>query len=570
MSTGGALDARRVAGWLVAAAIAAGATLGPAGSAGAKPYDVWSCRGPSGTAVGTAAWEWEARDAGGSVLDVLEPPAGVEFADDCPTGGGRSVALGTGSLLQLGGAAEGLLRFRAPPDTAIASYDLSGLAQSGAPPAIATYSYRAGYYETLAGQPVTGMPCVSPGCMLGSSDANAAGSLVVRDPAEGDALELRVGIDCGLACLGLIPSGTPPRIVLYRSRVTLDDPHPPEPPQLGGGLVEPGAAAGRATLTVTGHDRGGGIEAMSLAIDGQPWQTLPSSATVPGCRVPYSAVRPCPADVAQTFEIDTGALAPGDHRASGTIVDAAGNSTPWGPVPFRVAIAPIGILRTPPVRTPPPGPSNGSPAVERPRLRLARDLTEAVAGTAVRVRGRLTTREGAPVARARLSVAVRQLGLRGSVPTRRRPAVVTDAAGRFAVEQRAVGAQRLTVSFSPRPNAAATAQAAAVVRGRLGLRTAPSAARLVKGRLLTLRGRLVGAGPSAQGALVQIQAIVNGRWRPVGRARTGRRGAYAWRYRFVHLTRDTAFRFRAVVEHVPGWPWPTVRSAPATVRVDVP
>ncbi len=88
--------------------------------------------------------------------------------------------------------------------------------------------------------------------------------------------------------------------------------------------------------------------------------------------------------------------------------------------------------------------------------------------------------------------------------------------------------------------------------------------------VLTLRGRLRGAGPSAAGALVQIQAVVNGRWAPVGRARTGRDGAYRWRYRFVHLSRDTTFRFRPVVERVPGWPWPTVRGPAMAVRVDVP
>jgi hypothetical protein len=70
--------------------------------------------------------------------------------------------------------------------------------------------------------------------------------------------------------------------------------------------------------------------------------------------------------------------------------------------------------------------------------------------------------------------------------------------------------------------------------------------------------------------VIHIQAIVNGRWSPVGIARAGADGRYRWRYRFVNLTRDTAFSFRAVVERAPGWPWASVRSDRVAVRVDVP
>ena len=94
-----------------------------------------------------------------------------------------------------------------------------------------------------------------------------------------------------------------------------------------------------------------------------------------------------------------------------------------------------------------------------------------------------------------------------------------------------------------------------------------SKGRLVKGRLLTLRGRLLGAGASAKGTLVTIQSIVNGAWAPVGTARAKADGSYTWRYRFVHLQQDTIFRFRAVVERGPGWPWASEHSSSLKVRV---
>ena len=114
------------------------------------------------------------------------------------------------------------------------------------------------------------------------------------------------------------------------------------------------------------------------------------------------------------------------------------------------------------------------------------------------------------------------------------------------------------------------ASATATVRANLRLGLASSRGRIVKGRVLTLHGRLRGAGVSARGAVVTIESIVNGRWQPVGSARATARGTYAWRYRFVHLARDTIFSFRSVVERAPGWPWPSERSAARKVRVDVP
>jgi len=70
--------------------------------------------------------------------------------------------------------------------------------------------------------------------------------------------------------------------------------------------------------------------------------------------------------------------------------------------------------------------------------------------------------------------------------------------------------------------------------------------------------------------VVTIESIVNGRWLPVGSVKARAGGTYAWRYRFVHLARDTIFSFRAVVERAPGWPWASERSGRIKVRVDVP
>lgn len=558
-----ALEVGRVERWLVAiAASACALTLAAPPDASAGTYDVWSCRGPEGQPLDAGAWERRAFDPASGTPQVVA--RGVEFADSCAApGGSLAVTLARGELL--GAPVAGLLAFRPSPDTRIAGYELARFLDAGQAPLLTTYS--ASWHETAAGTTFDSDLCATTGCTIGGPGESEPGTLVQRLAAEGDTIALRVEAACPVLCTNLL-SDVPARAILYRSRVTLEDVMAPAPPRLSGNLVDSGgSSAGRASLVVAGEDRGAGIEALSLAVDGRPWQTIRAGGLASSCRTPYTSPAPCPASVEQPFEIDTGALSPGDHQLSGAIADAAGNVTEWGPIPFRVAPrAPI-VLPQP---RPPAGPANGSPAVERPRLRLDRRAVAAAPGDTVRLRGRLTTTDGRPIAGARLEVSVRQLGLRDPRPPRNRRAVTTDRSGRFAIGGRARGARRVTVGFSPRPGAATTARAGATLRTRLSLRAVAKRGSLVKGRRLTLRGRLGGAGPSAAGALVQIQAVVNGRWAPVGRARTGRHGAYRWRYRFVHLSRDTVFRFRPVVEHVPGWPWPTIRGPATAVRVDVP
>ena len=218
------------------------------------------------------------------------------------------------------------------------------------------------------------------------------------------------------------------------------------------------------------------------------------------------------------------------------------------------------------VVAPAPSPSPGTtllPTVPGMLVKLARASLDHAPGSVARLSGTLTGAGGAPVANAKLTISSFDLASDKAAPLTL-PPVTTDAAGRFTVALKRDGAQRVTVT--PPAGASATA----TVRTNLSVTVKSSKGRLVKGRLLTLRGSLRGAGASAKGTLVTIQSIVNGAWAPVGTARAKADGSYAWRYRFVHLQQDTIFRFRAVVERGPGWPWASEHSAPLKVRVDVP
>lgn len=488
---------------------AAGCAIASA-PARAATYDVWSCRGPDGAALATSAWQ---------------PIASAQVKDTCAAGGSLTLS------------DAGALRLTPPDGTRIAGYELwrsLSVVRDG----------EAAVFELVGSWPyvVDGCP-LTRGCRSEGDPTQplSAANRIVAQHAPLDGVVLAVGCDweCDTASA---------QIDLYRAHVTIADAAAP--------TVSGTAPAGDDALVVSAADRGGGVAAVTLAVDGGAAQTNASA-----CHTPYTAVAPCPPQVERAFSL--AGVAAGAHSAAGTVVDAAGNATPWGPVAFTVTTSSTTIT------TPLAFAGNGTPAVETPVLRLADTSVRHAAGAATQLHGTLKTARGAPIAGAQLSVSSFDLATDDAVPRALSP-VTTDAAGAFTVTLRRDGAQRVTVAFSPHPGVDPTASATATVRTRLALALGSSRGRLVKGRLLTLSGRLRGAGPSAAGTVVAIESIVNGRWQPVGATHVRADGRYRWSYRFVHLQRDTIFSFRAVVERSPGWPWFSQRSAAVRVRVDVP
>jgi len=464
---------------LVAAAAAPGV-------AQAGTYDVWSCRDANGAPLSAAAWEPEGR-----------------VTDTCASGGSLRVS------------PEGAIRFSPPAGTRISGYELWRFAEDD------TDWDDTKLIETVGTTPFT----VSFGTKGDARNPLAPANRFVAQHAPLDAVTFQV--KCVDECLNA-------RMDLFRSRMTISDTTAP---------AASAAVAGDDAVIVGGIDRGGGVAAMTLSLDGGPAQTLTT-----GCAAPYTALQPCPGAADRAFAIDAPS---GSHTASGTVVDAAGNATAWGPLAITIARGGTNL-----------SPLNVAPASQEV-IKLTRRTLEHAPGGKVKLEGKLSSAAGAPIAGARLTVSSFDLGTDDAVP-RALPAVTTGAGGAFSVTLVRDGAQRVTVT------SAAGATATATVRSNLAVTLASSRGRLVKGRVLTLHGKLRGAGASARGTVVTIESIVNGSWLPVGSARAKANGTFAWRYRFVHLARDTIFSFRAVVERAPGWPWASERSGRIKVRVDVP
>ncbi|MDO8188464.1 hypothetical protein Q5424_22745 [Conexibacter sp. JD483] len=554
----------------------AASTLLLAAPAQAGSYDVWSCRDASGQPLPAEGWRLTSRGASAGE---------VAAGDGCAGGGSLELRLADQALP---GSPQGMLTFAAPPGTTIAGYQLDRYMNAAVPVPGDRHVFTVAVHE-LTATTDTRSACASylalpdyPCSAMGSSTNPAdPANAVLRTGVALDALQLRVTCDSAGCDRPFYPPGALVR--LYRARITLSDTSAPTTPQLSGSLVAGAALDARGTLVVESSDDGGGIAATTLAIDGGAPAIVAPAGPRGACALPYTAPQPCPAAAARAFEVDTAALAAGAHSASGAVVDAAGNVTPYGPVSFTVAHPPSGGEGATTIVTPPPAVpdrvtalpdprANGFPAVRVPLLTFDRATYVRSGGRAVRVGGTLSTPDGVPITDARLQLSTRDLG---TVAARRTggDAVVTDRYGRFSLAlpapaARDSGAQRVEVSFSPDEIESPTTSAATVVRSDASVTATRSKARLKRGQAVVIGGRIERAGLAAKGAVVELQAVVRGRWRTVGTVFAAADGRYRWRYRFVNTTRDTIFSFRALVRSSPGWPWPELRSRSLQVRVD--
>lgn len=523
--------------------------------AGAAPYEVWSCRDANGAPLVADAW---------FVNYEFLPASSGSSADDCATGGGFRVALRPGQGHSVSGVE---LRFDVPRGTRIVDYELWRSAEVPSNPSF----YEAGVDEFAAGASTANDACDSVGlaCSTDAADPLAAANRVaMQSGAPIDLIKVYARCRDNTCQPGTAP---PAETTLYRSRVVLDDPTLPAAAPIGGtllaGTVRQG---GLGTLQVAGHDGQSGITAVSMALDGGPPSTIEAGNALNACRKPYVSSRPCPSDFAPVFSVDTAALAPGSHSVTGTVVDAAGNETSWGPVAFTVEAVPVVPVPDPiPGPTPPeirPGvPDNGTPAVLAPRVRMT--VARGGGQRAPRVSGTVHAPDGTPIVGARIALRGRPLGTRTN-RERALATVRTDARGRFTVAALPAGAYRVSASFAPWDGSPATVTKQVRTRSTMRVTARIQPRRVVRGRSAALSGRLQGAGPATRGTLVQIEAIVRGRWQPVGTARAAADGRWRWRYRFVRISRPTRIAFRATVAAAPAWPWGARHSPRQYVRVD--
>lgn len=547
-------------------------TLIAAPRADAGTYTVWSCRGPVGEPLPTHAWSLMTFDA--------PPGGGIVLDDTCASGGALLLEISPSVNVPASLKPTALALFQLPPGVAVADYTLWRSLRTAPFGLLSDFRYEAGVRERTAGVPVDrGCATISSPpeytCTTSGSASNPddPANEYARSGLQLDGLELFAACMTD-GCTGLLPilrgGEVAAELKLYRARVELSDATPPQVTALGGPVASGSPLTGPGTLVVESADAGAGIAAVTVSIDGGPPQTQAPAGPDGACQLPYTRAQPCPTSATRAFDVDTTTLAPGEHSASGTVTDAAGNVASFGPVTFTVAPPPEPPPAPPPIVIPPPDPPdlrNGRPAVTRPQLTLRRTEVEHAPGRPAWIAGVLRTKQGAPIAGARLTLSADPIG-RGAGEEHALAPVTTSRSGRFRARVTGQGARRVTVAFAPTIGGAPTIRATAIVRERSALSIARSRARVARGGAVVLSGRLTGTGAAAARAVVEVQAIVSGRWRAVETVRTTPNGRYRWHYRFRYVTRNTVFSFRTLVRRTTGWPWPTLRSSTIRVRVD--
>ena len=385
-------------------------------------------------------------------------------------------------------------RFTAPPDTEITGYRLWRSVQLSNP-------YRYEFYEvTKAGGVNLREACsADAGCTsLGSyQDAFAAGNLIAATGRTG------VGaLAFGLYCPNLFTSGarcpaTAPaaHFQLHRADVTVSDEFPPvlALPPAGPLVSSRSALSGEQQVFVWATDRGGGVGRVLFEVDGK----VAASATIDDnaghCREPYTLPQPCKLEARGAVGLNTAALSDGRHRLRLLVTDATGtNATAWGPIMIRTAN-----------RSCDPRPHSDAARVQaafsgrRGKLRVARY------GRRLRVRGRVTRPDGAPMSGVSVCVAGRAdfPGARLRVAR----SVTTDAKGRFKDTLRR-GPSRRVFFVTRVPGGAASASLNVRVRAPVRL----SARELVSGQALEFRGMVRGKPIPRRGVLVDLQVRKKG------------------------------------------------------------
>jgi len=482
-------------------------------SASAATYTVFSCKTPSGAvAASTAEWAWKGNSV--SMKSGSSCPRGYHWMDLAPV---RHLS-----------AHASTLTYVAPADTELAGYVLTRSART-APGSGFFYSVR----ELRADGEYERDGCVGCGDRGSWSNAGDPANRVARTDVRG-VNAIKVVLGCSLAeCPAAAPLTA--QFQLHRAELSLRDDQVPEfTAAPSGPFVEPGATlTGIVPVSVSLSDRGGGVRALEVEVDGRVAQSAPLGGAA--CAPPYTVSVPCPPSAGVTVPVDTSGWSDGAHSVRLIARDATDeNAAVWGPFTLRTRNA---MCATQPavreVRVTAGVRRRGAGAATRPRrtLRIGRR------GRAV-VTGRLRTREGQPIAGAPLCAVARGVGYRRTAVAVLGTAM-TDARGGYRIRVPKGGAsQRIAVVHR-------TASGANVARTRVNV-PAPVSLRLPRSTgtysPVRIRGRVPGL---KRGATVSVQVRQPGRWQTFRSPKVDRRGRFAVGYTF--RTPGT-FRLRAKVD----------------------
>jgi hypothetical protein len=394
------------------------------------------------------------------------------------------------------------------------------------------------------------------------------------------------------------------RFEAWRVAVSAEDDLAPSGTATGDLLTAP-VVTGAQTITVNASDRGAGLYAARLVVDGQAQGNAAFGDRFcrdvdPGNSDPFefAVLRPCPLQGSADLQLDTtGVSDDAFHQVQVQVLDAAGNTT-------TLADRIVGVDAKPPL------PGFFDPATrhfQNPLLDLAAPRAvngmDGGDGAAVRVyfpltrtvptrrhrgsrrvthaavfrtvsfharptlRARLTNAVRQPIARAKVWIASRVQGGEWRIDGKPR---ITSAKGGIGLRLPSWSPSReVNVVYFPYSDSHGQALGRPVrLKVRAGVTLAVDRARVRNRRRVRFSGRV--AGPLGDGGVaVSLQVRLGSRFHTFRSLRVTQAGAgrFRTRYRFEATTHPTRYTFRAIVSKQTGLPYERGISPTRTILV---
>jgi hypothetical protein len=575
-----------------------------AAPARANTYDVYSCWAGADTFhnpnASSAAWAMDQAGSGGHFT----------AHQDCGTNGTN----GAMTVISMSGYDAGLneharLVFTAPPNATISRVQLWRNAWSygtGTGP-----SSRRNFAGMLAGSaPVSGAQDAdgtadvaygTRGTANTSEHGILASNLLATNTTSfsTNTVEYRVGCGWAAGCPTSSPSGAYPNyfasgIDVYGAKVSVEDSTSPAVAISDSGMFAGSEVAGIRPVVVNSATDTTGIKRLAVFADGgtTPIGVLDYEQDVNKCS--WWKVVPCQNISDVEIPVDTRQLPDGEHALVVKAFDAADNE--------KASTTHYVTVKNSSTTTPaPPGDGNngggsdssggstaggaalpngtgtgtdaaGGVALSGPQLTVAFDENNksrvaARFGRTIVIRGRLTDGGGAPITGAQLAYSAQST--KAGARVQNLGSVRTDSSGTFSLSVATkLGSRQLRFAYSPEigGRVAVTAQAQLDVVAPVTFRVGPKHVR--NKHTVVFAGKLTAGPMPRKGKLVNLQVVVDGRWRTFATVRSTKSGKFKYRYRFKRTFGRVTYRFRALSRYEAAYPFIAGHSDTVRVRVN--
>jgi hypothetical protein len=389
----------------------------------------------------------------------------------------------------------------------------------------------------------------------------------------------------GAVCPQQPYSGELVAVSLTRADITLFHAADPTVANISGSLLAPGVLHGSVNLLFSAYDQGAGIYQAIFQVDGHTVASQVVDSNSGRCQnvggttdgtFAFLYTEPCKRQVSADLSFDTTQILDGTHRLKVLVQNATGDiatvvdttitvenralQSGYSPLEHANPLLGDGVLTH--------GACNGTGCDNQARIvvnRWTRILTHTYRGSVVKLSGRLVSHTGAQIVGAQLDLIQRPAA------TGYGPVVIatttTGPDGSWTLVAPRGPSRELEVAY--RSHVGDPAYAAHVeLSERIKAPVTLSAPRHVEaGVSFLFRGRLFGGYIPPGGSLVSVEIFYGGEWRLLVNTRTGKNGAFRYRYAFEPGYPPTRYQFRATVLSIPGYPFTTGHSR--TIRVGV-